>query len=380
MDLICSAITKLKQAKQAVDELALTIHKDPALLLFFASTSYSFDELVSCFTNKFPKSQIVGVTTTGEIGPTGFDEFSLSVQSYASQIGKFQATLMTDIAKYPIFERQKLVDTAKQLGIPLHSKNIENEGLAFVFPVGLQAGEEKMLSVVNSIFEQDGFPIFGGTAGDDAKFEATYVSVNGEFTTTGGAVIFIKPSVDFYIIKENNFESMGKKVKITKADPEKRIVYEMNGRPAAEVFAQALGVSVTALDKNWALHPLGRKLNNDFYNASPFMLRESGAIEFYCQVYEGTTLEILQPRDAIVEMEKTIDNFTNHFTQLNGVLACNCILRKQQFQQERLMEKMNERLKQLPNLCGFSSYGEQLNKSQLNQTMLLIGFGKLRAE
>ena len=83
---------------------------------------------------------------------------------------------------------------------------------------------------------------------------------------------------------------------------------------------------------------------------------------------------------AIKEMEKTIDNFTNHFTELNGVFACNCILRKLQFQQERLFGQMNERLKQLPNLCGFSSYGEQLNKSQLNQTMVLIGFGKLRAE
>ena len=380
MDLIRSAITKTKQVQRAVDELALTIHKDPALVLFFASTAYSFEELVACFSTKYPTSQIVGVTTTGELGPGGFEEFSLSVQSYSVQFGKLQATLMNDIAKYPIFERQKLVASVKQVGIQLQSKNIEREGLAFVFPVGLQAGEEKMLSVVNSIFEQDGFPIFGGTAGDDAKFEATYVSVNGEITSTGGAVVFMKPTVDFYIIKENNFESMGKKVKITKADPEKRIVYEMDGRPAAEVYAKALGVPVSALTKHWSLHPLGRKFNNEFYNASPFMVRDSGAIEFYCQVYEGATLEILQPRDAIFELERTIDHFTNHFTQLNGVLACNCILRKLQFQQERLFQKMNERLKHLPSLCGFSSYGEQLNKSQLNQTMVLIGFGTLRAE
>lgn len=380
MDLIRSAITKTKQVQKAIDELALTIHKDPALVLFFASTAYSFEELVTCFAKKYPKSQVVGVTTTGEMGPAGFDEYSLSAQSYAAQFGKFQTTLMTDIAQYPIFERQKLVNSAKQLGIQLQSKNIENEGLAFVFPVGLHAGEEKMLSVINSIFEHDGFPIFGGTAGDDAKFEATYVSVNGEMTSTGGAVIFMKPTVDFYIIKENNFESTGKKVKITKADPEKRIVYEMNGRPAAEVYAKALDIPVKTLAQHWSLYPLGRKFNNEFYNASPFMVRESGALEFYCQVYEGATLEILQPRNAINEMEKTIDNFTNHFIELNGVLACNCILRKLQFQQERLFGQMNERLKQLPNLCGFSSYGEQLNKSQLNQTMVLIGFGKLRAE
>ena len=207
-----------------------------------------------------------------------------------------------------------------------------------------------------------------------------YLYSNGEISSTGGAVIFMKPNVDFYILKENNFESMDKKLKITKADAEKRIVYEMNGRPAAEAYAKAIGVRKEDLAKHWALHPLGRKFSNDFYNASPFAIRSSGAIEFYCQVYEGAILEVLQPRDAVVEMEKTIDQFTNHFGELYGVLACNCILRKLQFQQERLFQSMNVRLKQLPNLCGFSSYGEQLNKSQLNQTMLLIGFGKLRAE
>ena len=42
------------------------------------------------FCEKYPKSQVVGVTTTGEMGPAGFDEYSLSAQSYAAQFGKFQ--------------------------------------------------------------------------------------------------------------------------------------------------------------------------------------------------------------------------------------------------------------------------------------------------
>ena len=378
MNFIRSALTKTKPVARAVEELAQKLHKDPALLLFFASTAYSFEELTAHFVEKFPNTQIVGVTTTGEMGPQGFDEFSLSAQSYSQQFGKVNVMLMNDIVKYPIFDRQQLLSTAQSIGINTTSKSVGNEGLAFVFPVGLQAAEEKMLSVVNSIFTHDGFPIFGGTAGDDAKFHATYVSVNGEFTSTGGAVIFMKPNVDFYILKENNFKSTGKKLKITKADAEKRIVYEMNGRPAAEAYAKAIGVPKGDLAKHWALHPLGRKFSNDFYNASPFDVKQSGAIEFYCQVYEGAILEVLQPRDALLQLQNTIDQFTNHFGELYGVLACNCILRKVQFQQERLFPSMNERLKQLPNLCGFSSYGEQLNKSQLNQTMLLIGFGKLR--
>ena len=186
MDFIHSALTKTKPVARAVEELAQKLHKDPALLLFFASTAYSFEELSTHFAKKYPNAQIVGVTTTGEMGPQGFDEFSLSAQSYSQQFGKTKAILMNDIVKYPIFDRQLLLSAAKTIGINTQSKSVGNEGLAFVFPVGLQAAEEKMLSVVNSIFKHDGFPIFGGTAGDDAKFDTTYVSLNGEISSTGG--------------------------------------------------------------------------------------------------------------------------------------------------------------------------------------------------
>lgn len=380
MDFIRSALTATKQPEQAVEEISRTIHDEPSIILFFASTVYSFERLTALFQQKYPQAQIVGVTTTGEIGPNGYNEFSLSAQSFSKGFGKAQAILMRDIVKYPIFERPLLLQAAKNIGIHVMSKTIEKEGLAIVFPVGLQAGEEKMLSVVNSIFQQDGFPIFGGTAGDDAKFEKTFVSVNGQLTATGGAVLFIKPHVDFAIHKENIFTSMGKKVTITKADAEKRIVYEMNHRPAAQVYAELINVQVKDLAKNFSLHPLGRKFNNDFFIASPFQVKESGAVEFYCQVYEGAVVDILQPENPVIEMQKTITEFTNLFTELYGVVGCNCILRKLQFQQGRLVTELNTQLKALPNLCGFSSYGEQYNKSQLNQTLLLLGFGKLRSE
>lgn len=380
MDFIRSALTTTRQPEKAVEELARSLHKEPGLVLFFASTVYSFEKLTELFQQEYPQAQIVGVTTTGEIGPQGYSESSLSAQSFSKSFGKAQAVLMKDIVKYPIFDRQNLVQAATSVGIKVATKGIEKEGLGLVFPVGLKAGEEKMLSVVNSIFTADGFPIFGGTAGDDAKFVTTKVSVNGEITSTGGAVIFIKPVVDFYIQKENIFKSTGKQVKITKADAEKRIVYEMNHRPAAEVYAKLLNVPVKDLGKHFARHPLGRKFNHDFLIASPFKASPAGEVEFYCQVYEGAMVDILEPKNPILEMEKTIDDFTNHFTELHGVLGSNCILRKLQFQDERLFTKLNTQLKVLPNLCGFSSYGEQLNKSQLNQTLLLIGFGKLRLE
>lgn len=322
-------------------------------------------------------AEVVGVTTTGEIGPHGFCEHSLTVQSYSKTFGKVKAYLMNDIEKYPIFDRSKLIEAASSIGIQTTARHIENQGLAYVFPVGLKAGEEKMLSIVNSIFQYDGFPIFGGTAGDDTKFEVTKVSVNGKVSPSGGATVFMKPTVDFHIYKENIFESTGHQIKITKADAEKRIVYEINNRPATEVYAELIGTTVNNLASQLSFHPLGRKFNDDYLIASPFEPLSDGSISFYCQVYEGAIVEILKPRNAVTEITHTVRHFEETFQELHGVLACNCILRKLQFENERIFSSLNKQLEKLPNLCGFSSYGEQLNKSQLNQTLLLIGFGIL---
>lgn len=377
MDLIRSASSTSQSEQQAVEEICKQLHTTPACVLFFTSTRYSFEHLSLLISEKYPQAQVIGVTTTGEIGPTGYQQQSLVAQSYSEQFGSTQAVLMQDIEKYPIFDRAALLEAAKKVGIRPNASQIQQEGLALVFPVGLCAGEEKMLSVVNSIFTQDGFPIFGGTAGDDMKFVTTMVSVNGKVSSKGGAVIFMKPTVDFYIQKENIFKSTGTKVQITKADAEKRIVYEMNNRPAAEVYAKSIGVPTKELAKHFSLHPLGRKFNDDFLIASPYAITNN-AVQFYCQVYEGAIVDILEPKNPVDEMAETITQFKEHFSKLYGVLGCNCILRKLQFEQQRLYPALNTQLKQLPNLCGFSSYGEQFNKSQLNQTLLLIGFGKLQ--
>lgn len=378
MNLIQSAISSNKNTEQAIAEVVQKMHQNPTLVLFFTSTIHHFETVTKLFHEKYPNSEVVGVTTTGEIGPEGFSESSLVAQSYSSQFGKVSAYLMDNIVKYPVFDRKNLLAAASKIGIHTSSARPQDEGVALVFPTGLGAGEEKMLSIVNSIFTNEGFPIFGGTAGDDAKFEKTYVSLNGKLSDQGGIVIFLKPTVQFKIIKENIFKGTGKVAKITKADVEKRIVYEIDYKPAATAYAQLLNVPQKDLANYFMSNPIGRRFNDEIFIASPFRIIENGAIEFYCQVFEGSIVELLEPQDAVVTLQHTLHTFTNDFKEIEGVIACNCILRKLQFQNQRLFPMLNSQLKTLPQLVGFCSYGEQWNKSLINQTLVMIGFGTLK--
>ncbi|MGE7624574.1 FIST signal transduction protein [Viridibacillus sp. NPDC096237] len=378
MELIRSNSTKQQNTVEAVKEVTSKLHTEPALLLFFTSTTHQFQEITALFNAQYPNSEVVGLTTTGEIGPSGFLENGLVAMSFAKNIGQISTVLMNDITKYPVFSRNDLISAAKHIGINLTSQTLEKEGVALVFPNGLIAAEEKMLSIVNSIFSHEGFPVFGATAGDDAEFIETFVSLNGEVSSRGGIVIFMKPTVDFVMLKENIFTSTGKSMKVTKVDTEQRIVYELDGKMATIVYANLLGIRENELDRYFMTNPLGRRFNDEIFIASPFQILSNGAIQFYCQVFQDTIVEILEPKNPVETLQQTLHTLKSEFTKLEGVLAFNCILRKLQFQSQGLFPDLNRELEKLPSLGGFCSYGEQFNKSLVNQTLVLLGLGKKR--
>lgn len=371
---ILSVFSHADNIETVVSTFRRELHDQPSLVFFFSSTKYDFLELSKQMTLAFQGSEVIGVTTVGEIGPKGFESTGVSAMSFDQQF-KVAAVLMDDIEKFPIFSRKKLITAAKNIGISLSSKNMEREGIALIFPNGLVAGEEKMLSIVNSIFEHDGFPIFGGTAGDDAKFKETSISVNGKVSSKGGAVALMKTNIDIHIHKENIFQTTGRVMEITKVNTEERIVYEMNGKRAASEYARLLGVSESQLPNYFMKSPLGRKVNEDIYIASPFQVLKDGSIQFYCQIFQHQKVDILEPIDPITTLNKSVLALKNEFRQLDGVLAINCILRKLQFEQEHLISALNKEFETLPSLAGFCSYGEQINNTQLNQTLVLLGFG-----
>lgn len=367
--------SKQRDTKVAFDEVTRPLASSPALILFFASTVYAFDVLTASFRAKYPESEVVGVTTVGEIHQQGINEQSLVVASFSRQSFAVKAVFLERIHEFPILQRQQLVAAAEAVGMNVQSQAPAQQGFALVFPNGLINAEERLLSVVNSVFMSEGFPVFGGTAGDDAKFVETYTSLNGEYATTAGVVIFVKPHVDFQIYRESIFERyVSDTLVATKVDVKARRVYEFNGKPAAQVYADLLGTTERELEKKFMAHPLGF-VGKRLSVASPMCVHEDSSITFYCQILRNAQLQLLQPCDVLQTIDATVELVKQDFTHIDGVLAINCILRKIQFQQTNRLQAVNERLSRLPNLFGFCSYGEQLHNEQINQTLILLAMG-----
>lgn len=362
---------------RAFQEATAHISINNKLLLFFASTIYDYEQLVTLFCQKFPNTKVVGLTTVGEISPQGIHENTLTVSAFSGDDLHVSAVFMENIHRFPIFQRNELVQAAQSIGMNLHSTAPKREGFAIVLPNGLINAEERMLSIVNSLFKTEGFPVFGGTAGDDAKFVATKTSLNERISTTSGIVIFVKLRAQFKIYKESIFEPFSGDVLVaTKVDVENRKVYEFNGKPAAAEYARLLDVQVGQLEQKFMAHPLGF-VGKQLSVGSPMCVNDDNSISFYCQVARNAEMRVLQPLDILQTMDNTVAQLTRDFKQIEGVFAINCILRKIQFQQTNMLQEVNKRFSQMGNVFGFCSYGEQLQNEQINQTLVLLAIGTL---
>jgi hypothetical protein len=372
-----SGYTEAINVSTAVSELVSQIKQpDLKLIAFFASNSYDFTALSKEMKDKFPTTEIIGCTTAGELSKRGFTDNSIVALGIASDDFTPVSTVIKNIHSTPMLYRKDVANTFKKCGLDPLDPDSSKKGFGILLIDGLQSAEEKVLSVVNSIVKVPNFQFIGGSAGDGLDFKNTYVCLNGDVYSDAAVVTFVKTNKQFYIHKEDIFHTTEKSMTVTKANIRERIVYELNNKPAAQVYAEALGIPKQDLPKYFASNPIGRRIGSKVWTASPFQVMEDDSIKFYSQVFQGALIDVLCPEDTLAQAKDTVKSIREKIPNIKAVIAVNCILRTLQFKEQNQCNIIGGELAQLGELIGFSSYGEQLCKMHLNQTLVLLALGE----
>ncbi len=365
---VTTASTTASSIEQAVEEIREQCNKiSPRLVLFFASSRYDPASISRAMHEAFPDAQVIGCSTAGEIASGRVMKDSIVAMAFdGDTIEDVACSVATDAAS-----PDSLVDAVQglegEIGTPLRELDFQKY-VGVILIDGLSGAEERVMDRLGDLTD---VTFIGGSAGDDLKFQSTYVYLNGAAYTNAAVLALLKPASGFDIIKTQSFRTLDTVLVPTKVNEKRREVIEFNNMPAVLTYARALGVPVEEAPKKFMHNPVGLVTGDDFFVRSPRQI-EGGSILFYCMVKEGMELALLESADIVADTRRAVDEKVRQLGGASALINFHCILRALELEEKCQEEAYGSIFTDIPTI-GFSTYGEEYI-GHINQTSTMLIF------
>lgn len=345
---------------------------DPDLILTFCSTAQDPQQVAQALSGRWPKARVVGCTTTGEHLSGQHYRGSLVAMGISSPKLRWSTARIQGLGQLTEEKIQVAVQSMfQELGVDPEDMDPQ-QYFCLCFVDGLSMKEEQFSAWAAEALE--GIALLGGSAGDDLKFEETRVIYGDQASSDTAVLVLAHSQAPFQVIKHQHFKTTPSSLVVTRVDTAARRVYELDGYPALEAYARALGVSPEEVTGDVTfLNPVTFSCNNEIYVRSIQKIEEDGSIVFYCGVEEGMVLDIGGHKPMGDSLRSDMDALKEELGQADLLIACNCILRALEADQTQQHEDLGRLLSQASGAyIGFDTYGEQLNGLHINQTLVAL--------
>lgn len=226
-----------------------------------------------------------------------------------------------------------------------------------------------VLTTVYSVLGKQNIPLVGGT-GDAGK-----VSVNGKIYEDAAAYALVKNNgKNVKVYKENLYKPLSNyRFIASKTDRSKYILGELNGKPAKQVYLDALHISEREIATQTFKNPLGKMNGQDVCIIS---IKEvvGNTLACYRQVNDSDVLTLLELQDYNQIVNDTISQIRSDFHHISGIFSINCIFRYLLFKDENHIDNYLKSMSSLGAHAGLIGYGEHYNSQFVNQTMTCVVF------
>ncbi len=362
----------LTDAKAAVAEATATMTERPHMVFAFWSTAQDPQAIASALAARFPGTPVVGCSTAGEILDGQRRTGTLSVSAVYGAEAQWAVERLNLAAADAASAKAVANRLFAKLGVDRETLDT-HKYVALLLIDGLAGREEDVVAELAAALE--GVPLVGGSAGDDLAFKRTHLLHEGQAHSGIAVVVMIHAPGGYDIFKHQHFVRTGRALVVTKVDPKQRRILELDGRPAAQAYAEAIGVRRDQLDGATAFgHPITFATHGEIYVRSVQTVNADDSLSFYCAVEEGMVVEI-GGREAMVDaLDRAIDVHLREHPRAALFLGFNCILRALEMSKagtEREVACAWQRMADAS--IGFDTYGEQLNGLHINQTLVGVG-------
>lgn len=337
---------------------------DPAHLFVFASDRQMLERICPAALAAFPDTNLTGCTTAGQLGLAGYEDdeavlIALPREHFAT------CTLVIDDPRTQ--DAQALIDRLVQERTRLAQDNPDKpNAFGFLQVDGLSRREDILAAAIAPGLGS--VPLFGGSSGDGMRFQETFLAHGAEIGQAAALLTFVRTDCEANVFSLNHLQPTERKMVVTSADPERRIVKEINAEPAAREYARIVNKDPEQLDEfTFAAHPVVVQLGDTHHVRAIQRVNEKGELVFFAAIDEGMVLTIATAQGIAEHLDRELSAMTAQ-REDPEIFACDCILRRIEASQMQDLRAVSDVLTK-NRVVGFSTYGEQIGPLHVNHTM-----------
>jgi hypothetical protein len=350
----------------AVRALAEGLGAGPfALIVLFVSPDRDRAALTAALAADpaFAAAPVIGCTTAGEITGDGYADGAMVAIALPSADFAAALRLVAPLENYTLGRGREVVHGLK-LALAGAPETLPNE-FALMLTDGLAMREDALVSSLGPALGTT--PLLGGSAADALDFSATPVLHGGRFHTDAAVIALVRTRLRVKVFRFDNFTPTDTRMVVTSADPENRIVHEINAEPAAREYARMIGKNPDQLTPlTFASNPVVVKAGGQHHVRSIQRIEETGDLRFFSAIDEGLVLTVAEARDIAEHLDEALSSLSSGGAP-DTVIGFDCALRRVEVEQTQALGKVSEILRR-HGVIGFNTYGEQHNTLHVNQT------------
>jgi hypothetical protein len=173
-------------------------------------------------------------------------------------------------------------------------------------------------------------------------------------------------------VSHNHYSVSARKIVITDADPEKRLVREINGREALAEYARACGLRRPSHEvAAYAPYPLMIRIGGQYFARGMQRIYDDGSIEFACAIESGVVAAIARQENMIERLEAMFADLARTVGAPELVIGFECAARTVLMERNGLTPRIAA-IMMHNNVVGLSAIGEQFNTVHVNNSFTVL--------
>lgn len=335
----------------------------PDLIIAFASVKFDQEQILQGV-RTIAEAPLIGCSDSGEITTDGPDSQSVIVMAlHASEI-EFTIGIGKGI-------KAGSRGAGKQVAENIVQKAKDKLSMFIMLPDGLTGNGADIVRGAQDVLGKH-FPIMGGSAGDDFKFEKTFEYYNDQVLNDAVVGVGLSGKFAWGVGVQHGWEPIGLPMKVTKS--EGAVLKELDNKPALRIYQDYFGKKAEELIKEPIArmaytYPLGMSVkgSDELLIRDVVIANEKGEITCAAEIPQDSEVRLMlgDPEKAIKSAKKAAENAKS---QLKGaspkvVFVFDCMARCKLLGQgirtkDEIDAIQNVLGKDVP-LIGFYTYGEQ---------------------